>query len=570
MMTDSSSTASTEALESSSRTGHGRLMVVGLPLLLVVLLAVVGAILWNRMVPSAPKEGAASPVVEGPAALPPTPSREPRSFHASPDGQPTNDGSQEHPLDLASALSSQGPVAPGDTLWLRDGVYQGHFRSDLSGRSALPIYIKQYPGERAVLDGASSLQTTLEIVGGDVWFWGFTVTNSSQQRVFDATRRGVARRATGITVDAPRVRLINLTVHDAFTGVVVTEKAEGTELYGCVVYDNGIRDAQGGLGHGLSLMTGTLQAIDVVSFGNQGRGINAGPYSGPTATLLFDGLVSFDNGQSSLTNPGFRLENLSVDVDLTQLQLVNSHLYHPLDTVGQNVSLSAGKSTAATLTATRNAFVGGSVAVSLSQWRNARMTENLFYIQGSSNPNVDQRLATLKQPADVTAAYDWNRNRYVDDNTEGYPFIFNEVLNGYGGANLSFVEWQKATKFDAQGQYQRERPSGTQVFVRANRYDSSRALAVVYNWGNQPTVEIPLHTLGFKPDERVEVVDIQRMFDSPIVAERYAGRSVGVPMTPSSRVGAHDHPFSRDRHTLPRFGVFLIRKAAAGKPTTTP
>src|SRR5437773_868738 len=41
-----------------------------------------------------------------------------RAFYVAPTGLPTNDGSQLYPLDLPTALSSQGPVRPGDTVWL--------------------------------------------------------------------------------------------------------------------------------------------------------------------------------------------------------------------------------------------------------------------------------------------------------------------------------------------------------------------------------------------------------------------------------------------------------------------
>jgi hypothetical protein len=240
-----------------------------------------------------------------------------------------------------------------------------------------------------------------------------------------------------------------------------------------------------------------------------------------------------------------------------------------LATVGQNVSLTAGTGARGTLTMSRNAFVGGSVAVSLSQWRNVRLTENLFYIQGSSNPNVDQRLATVKQP-EGSSAYQWNANRYVDQTPQGYPFIFNQALNSYGGANLSFAEWQKASQFDAQGQYQRERPTGTQVFVRPNRYEPSHALAIVYNWDRKPSVDVPLTALDMKAGDRVEVVDIQRLFEPPLVSQPYNSQSVTVPMIPSLGAGANHESFNGDRRTLPEFGVFVIRKIAAARVTTAP
>ena len=76
---------------------------------------------------------------------------------------------------------------PGDTIWLRGGTYTGNFTSYLTGTASLPIVVRQYPGERATLDGnvnpgdvgkqrSGSVRSQW---GGYTWYWGFEVTNSN-------------------------------------------------------------------------------------------------------------------------------------------------------------------------------------------------------------------------------------------------------------------------------------------------------------------------------------------------------------------------------------------------------
>ena len=86
----------------------------------------------------------------------------------------TNDGSVSSPLDLATALSASSPARPGDTIWLRDGAYVGNFVSDLVGSSSAPIIVRQYPGERAIIDANTSARTTsaLTVRGSDTWLLG--------------------------------------------------------------------------------------------------------------------------------------------------------------------------------------------------------------------------------------------------------------------------------------------------------------------------------------------------------------------------------------------------------------
>ena len=113
-----------------------------------------------------------------PVQAPATARVPPQTFWVAQDGRPENDGSRESPLDLATALSAEGPARPGATSWLRGGTYRGSFASDLSGTAEAPIIVRQVPGERATIDSAGSGKDALAVGGRDTWFWGFEITSS--------------------------------------------------------------------------------------------------------------------------------------------------------------------------------------------------------------------------------------------------------------------------------------------------------------------------------------------------------------------------------------------------------
>src|SRR5215475_14047196 len=63
----------------------------------------------------------------------------------APNGRPGNSGSKGSPMDLATALAPRSPVRPGDTIWLRGGVYRGAFESAINGSAGAPITVRAYP-----------------------------------------------------------------------------------------------------------------------------------------------------------------------------------------------------------------------------------------------------------------------------------------------------------------------------------------------------------------------------------------------------------------------------------------
>jgi len=146
-------------------------------------------------------------------------------WYVSPSGTSGGSGASSSPWSLAYALGgAAGRIQAGDTVWLRGGTYNaGALNATLHGTSGSPIIVRQYPGEHAAVNG------TFSISGSDVWYWGFEqYTNSLTQDI------------QGFNVQGPRVKLINLTIHDnSGDGIGDWSQSPDGEIVGCVLYNNG-------------------------------------------------------------------------------------------------------------------------------------------------------------------------------------------------------------------------------------------------------------------------------------------------------------------------------------------
>src|SRR5579862_9104115 len=107
-----------------------------IPLFLLQLVVVAATELPIRPLP----EISQRPKAEGPAL-----------FVDAVRGSDTNPGSEQAPWKTVQHALSQ--LAPGDTLYLRAGVYYETVRCSLAGEPGRPITIRACPGERAILDG---------------------------------------------------------------------------------------------------------------------------------------------------------------------------------------------------------------------------------------------------------------------------------------------------------------------------------------------------------------------------------------------------------------------------------
>jgi hypothetical protein len=435
-------------------------------------------------------------------------------FHVSPAGTPSGNGSARRPWDLATAFAAPAAVRPGDVIWLHGGTYRGKYMSLLRGTAAAPIVLRAAPGERATIDGASGKMTTVLYVGGAwTWYQGFEVTDSDPVRESReaGSEPGDIRRSSCIGVmqqDGPHegIRLINLVLHDGANGIGAFKDARNLEIYGNLVYNNGWDAPDRGHGHGIYAQneTGTTRIEDNLVFNQFGTGIHI--YGSEAAFLdNFEilGNASFGNGAPS--RHGF----------------------------------------------SRNLLLGGGRVA-----RNARIESNVFYLAPSGGRETGGG-ANLGYQAGLDGAV-------VRDNW---------FANGDGGISLYLVKAKglemsrnrfvqpvsgfEETAFPHNRYYgTKERPTGTIVAVRPNRYEKGRAHVVVLNWDRKPFVDVDLGPL-FAPGTAFEVRNAQDFGGEPVVKSVFTGGPIRLPMNGLSVV----RPIGSTRAvppTDPEFAAFVV------------
>ena len=234
------------------------------------------------------KTGTASVTVSAPqqpASSDPAPTGEHGGYFVSPSGSGGAAGSSSAPWDLATALAGgNGKIQPGDTVWLRQGTYTGRFRSTLSGSSSAPIIVRQYPGERATINGS------IAVDGRYTWYWGFEVANT------DASTIDVM----GIDSHCPGCRFINLVIHDhSGNGLGMWSEGPDQEAYGNIIYNNGFHGANDHPGHGIYAqnVTGAKKLLDNILFNQFGYGVHIYTESGGMNNFTLDGNAVINSGQ---------------------------------------------------------------------------------------------------------------------------------------------------------------------------------------------------------------------------------------------------------------------------------
>lgn len=430
-----------------------------------------------------------------------------RSLYVSPAGAATNDGSLARPLSLAAALSAASPARPGDVIWLRGGTYRGTFISAVAGTATSPIIVRQYPGERATIDSAPNRVDALYVNGAHTWFWGFEIMNSDPLRVAAQPSGAEIRRGSGAVANAPGVRFINMIVHDTLNGIELWASAPDGEVYGSLIYHNGYDAPDRGHGHGIYTQnrTGVRLIRENILFRGYSHNIHA--YGSDAAWLNnieLRGNVSFDAGGLS----AYRDRNLLLG--------------------------------------------GGSVA------SNPTVVENFtYYSPGRSGGENNLGLAA----GCTNLRMEWNYFAHF----QAYPLTLARCPGTIANNKLlGFVADEQMAQYPA-NTYSTAVPSGVDVFVRRNAYESGRANIVIYNWRQDSAVSVDLAAAGLSMGQGFEIRDAQNFFGPVVVQGTYQGQPLMLPMTGLTgepAIGAQ--PRSAPAHTPAQFGVFVLL------PTGTP
>ena len=458
----------------------------------------------------------------------------------TPTGSSSGDGTMAKPWDLATALSGAGgKILPGDTVWLRGGTYNGSFTSSLKGTATAPIVVRQYPGERATLDGTSSTSITLNVDGQWTIYWGFEIKNT----ILTRSSSGLAARPSGVYVrNATNVKLVNLIIHDTGHGTYIENTAHSIEIYGWIVYNGGNDTPTRSDGHGIYVRNdGTTQKViaDNIIFNQFGFGIHSYAESGDLLkNIKFEGNVLFNNSSlSSFLGPNMILGGETVADNDT---IRNNFYYFSPNRGARNLRLGYTTQVNASADVEGNYIVGGTTeAIDVTLWQNLRFWNNTLVETG--------RVLAFADPN--TAAYDWSGNTHYRSGSAS--------AWGFGGTDYSFGNWRQATNLGATDQNPGTTPSAPAVFVRPNKYEPGRANVIVYNWARQSAVSVDLSNV-LAVGQGFEIRNVQDLWGAPIVSGVYGGSLVSVPMNgvaPPQPVGGSPNAPLR---TGPDFDVFVV------------
>ena len=456
-------------------------------------------------------------------------------YYVGPYGTSAARGTQDSPWSLDWALSGAGGrVAPGDTVWLQNGVYRGtEFRTELRGTPTDRITFRQLPGARATIDGR------LLARGAYLDFWGFEIMQSDplahpEIQLLDArTNHG---------------RFINLVLHDANThGVNFWTPGIDAELYGCIIYNNGTHE---NLDHGVYVHNdaGVKRIVDNVFFANYARGIQvyASAKNEVLRNVYVEGNVSFNNG--TISRRSSRVNLLISAEARTEGMTATGNLLFFSDHQGSNIRLGHySPSHNGDVVVQDNYAAGGAVGLEMPvRWDRATVDGNTWL--GSTE--------MVRVPdGPLPPALQWRDNRYGID--AGGPAW------RVGTRRYDFEGFRRATGLGTSDQVLGAGPWAPRVFVRPNRYEAGRAHIVIYNWDRLPVVAVDVAGV-LRAGDHYEVRNVQALFDPPVASGTYSGTgaTIDIPMQgvrPPVPLGLNRTARPAPR-TGPDFDVFLLTR----------
>ncbi|HWP37175.1 MAG TPA: Ig-like domain-containing protein [Gemmatimonadales bacterium] len=464
-------------------------------------------------------------------------------WYAAPTGSSSGTGRSDSPWDLRTALSGgNGKVQPGDTVWVRGGTYNGSFTASLTGTSAAPIIVRAYPGERAIIDGNGSSNSTFVVDGSWAVYWGLEIMNSMTARFGD----GLGLRPTGVYVrNAANVKLINLIVHDTGHGTYTEYAAQNIEIYGWIIFNGGHQNSTRSDGHGIYIKhdgAGGKVVRDNIIFNQFGFGIHGyTESSGALRNLVFEGNVLFNNGElSNDDNPNLQLGgNRVADNDL----IADNMTYFSPGHGWWNFRIGYNSLLNGTAVVRNNYVVGGGEVVEVGYWQNLDWLGNTFVGDGN--------MVRANDPS--AAGQEWGANTHYRDPAA--------VAWRFNGSWRTFDSWRQASGWGTTDQAMAGVPTATRVFVRPNLYEPGRATVVIYNWARSASVGVDLG--GVVPVGHVyEIRNVQTIFGAPVASGTYTGGLVSFPMdgvAAQAPIGGSPNPPLR---TGPDFDVFVVTSRA--------
>ena len=390
-------------------------------------------------------------------------------YYVAPNGKADAEGTMAEPWDIFSALNgSQKKVQPGDTIWVRGGIYrcvagaEGRrptFEVKLAGTEKAPIVIRPAKGERVWLDGDVIVNKPADYIQ----MYDFEIAPApGTQPIYETSQTGswpsnLSPAGGGLTVNAGKgCKYINFYIHDNPSGGSgFWVGAIDSEFYGCVIVNNGWKAPD--RHHGHAIYTQNNEGVKHIS----------------NCVLS----TRNGNGQYTLhayTEGGF-LRNFVIE---------------------DNIAYSKGVF-----------LVGGA-----KQALNINVRKNYLYqmpmeIKNGKDCVIDDNV--LFKSSMLIREYEQAE-------------IHNNLIVG---ADLKLEQVQKA---DEKGNT-KEAPAAPLVVLLPNKYDADRANLAIFNFPKAEKVDVKVAGL-LKPGDSFRLMNPEDMFGKPVFAGKCAGETINVPM----------------------------------------
>jgi hypothetical protein len=429
-------------------------------------------------------------------------------YYVATNGDDEAAGSAQAPWrTVAFAVSAKSPAGSGDRVVVMPGVYAGYVECHRSGSAGQPLRVVSAEWGKAALEGG------VNFFAPYVWVEGFDIRPAAGQEANDIALVHLNR--TGC-------KLINCLVHDRLaSGVVIL--GDECEVYGCLIYRNGLRLPDRNHGHGIYAGIGTRARIE--------RNILFDGYQSPVTVNLGEGEdigvlenICFANRSGSMivVTAGHPRTVIRGNILYADWQDRNSTAIH---IGGRDTGLALIQQNTVICSARNPETLGLRRAMGLELYRDIpigpRIADNRFY----GFPT----LVNLSEGSAPQATIVAERNAYGP--ADGARFRYKEQ-------DVDLAAWRNLSGTDATSAA--DWSPTNESFVFANKYDGKRLhLATYRRRGSEAT---PVRLDGMRAGVPIRVENVRRL-GLPVFQGPYSAAGVSL---------------EQDRAAAEEFNAYLI------------
>ena len=447
-------------------------------------------------------------------------------YYVSANAASTGNGSMANPWTLQTSLLTPPALRPGDTVFVRGGVYQGLFTAAISGMPTAPITFRNAKGESSVLDGQLNLGNS-----SNVWIWGLEFIDSNKTNrpsPFNTISGG-----TGLGT-----KIINCLIHDCCIGISPpgVYEAYGNVMWNCgksttehPIYwqnngvapkylENNLIGYSSGFGIHCYGSAGELKSLRIIGNAVWGQSKAAILLGG--SQPIVDGIIAANHAfcrSERALQLGYAASNTSVSVE-------SNYLFAPqpfrLNNPFQKLIL-------------RNNILGG------------------------------MNSACIVSPLDNLPAgsYSWNANDYYFGTAQWSSWTNTFAL--FGNAYLGFEQWKLETGLDTESSHVRASPPD-RVIIQPNRYEAKRAHIIAWNWTAADNIAADVSQL-LSVGDAYEIRSALNYFAGPVKVGTYTGGSIQIPITNLTVAPTlYWSPTSQPYNPSPNFAAFILTGSESG------